>query len=465
MIVMKFGGTSNRDAAAMSNVLRIIASHIHERPVVVISAIASATNELEESARSAAAGDEHGACGIIDRLCDRHSTILKTLVHDEHRAAELASVFAAYRAELFRLIQGVSILRELTARTTDAFCSYGERFSSRLVAAGLMERGIDAVWVDAADFMLTDGNFGRAIPVMESVRSNLARVVVPLLERSQVPVTQGFIGVTAGGAYTTMGRESSDYSASIIGAAMDADRVQIWTDVDGLLTADPRKVSGVRKVRRMSFDEAFELSYFGAKVLHPRTMLPLLEKNIPVEIRNSRREDGTGTVVVRSDMIPGGPPSVKSISFSIDVTVVCVAPRQRTSQYHFWEGIFGVLSRSGIDVRSVTTSEFRIAFTVTGQFDRDAVMMRLQEFGDVLIVPDQASVCLVGSGLREHAELAGRVFRTLSGITTSMIAFGASGHSLTLVVHRSHLERSLASLHAEFFGASGPTGEFDVPLN
>ncbi|HTR99253.1 MAG TPA: aspartate kinase, partial [Bacteroidota bacterium] len=373
--------------------------------------------------------------------------------------------FAAYRAGLLRLVHGVSILRELTPRTMDAFCSYGERFSSRLVTAGLQEQGVDAVWVDAADFMLTDGNFGRAIPLMESVRANLARVVVPLLERSQVPVTQGFIGVTADGAYTTMGRESSDYSASIIGAALDADRVQIWTDVDGLLTADPRKVTDVRKVRRMSFDEAFELSYFGAKVLHPRTMLPLLERNIPVEVRNSRREEGTGTLIVREGARPGDAPSVKSIAYAADVTVVCVAPRHRSNQYHFWEGIFGVLSSSGIDVRSVATSEFRIAFTVTGQFDRDGVARRLNEFGNVEIFPEQASLCIVGSGLRQSPELAGRVFGALTGTATSLITYGASGFSMTLVVPRSQLEQSLARLHAEFFGDSSRGEEFDVPLN
>jgi len=464
MIIMKFGGTSNRDAAAMSNVLRIIKNHIHERPVVVISAIASATNELEESARTAAAGNEPGACAVIDRMYDRHLAILKSLVHDERRSAALASAFASYRGELARLVQGVSILRELTPRTMDAFCSYGERFSSRLVAAGLQEQGVDAAWVDASEFMVTDGNFGRAIPVMESVRANLERVVVPIVERSQVPVTQGFIGVTAGGAYTTMGRESSDYSASIIGAALDADRVQIWTDVDGLLTADPRKVSDVKKVRRMSFEEAFELSYFGAKVLHPRTMLPLLEKNIPVEIRNSRREEGTGTVVLRGDAIPAGSPSVKSIAFSPDITVICITPVRRTNQYHFWEGVFGVLAGSGIDVRSVTTSEFRIAFTVTGPFDSDGLVLGLREFGDVLVIPEQASLCMVGSGLREFPELAGRVFHALGGIGTSLIAYGASGYSMTLVVHRAHLARALDSLHAEFFGPSVPSGEFDVPL-
>jgi aspartate kinase len=465
MIVMKFGGTSNRDAAAMANVLRIITTHLAERPVVVVSAIADATNDLEESARTAASGDASRGEEILTRLHARHLAMVDALVSDKARAENLSRVFSGYLKELTTLLHGLAILRELTSRTMDAICSYGERFSSRIVAAGLQECGVDAIWVDAKDFMLTDGNFGKALPVMEAVRSNLARVIAPLVKQRQVPVTQGFIGVTSSGAYTTMGRESSDFSASIIGAAMDAERVQIWTDVDGILTADPRMVPGVRKVRHMSFDEAFELSYFGAKVLHPNTMLPLLEKNIPVEVRNSRREEGTGTLIDQPDPSEAVAPAVKSISFSADVTVVSLSPRKRTNQYLFWDGVFSVLSRSGIDVRTVTTSEYRIAFTIAGSYDSSAVIPRLEEFGPVTVFPEQASLCIVGSGLRGWKEFAGRVFGALAGVKTALIAYGASGLNMTVVVDRRDLEDALVRLHREFFGSSIPSGEFDVPRN
>jgi aspartate kinase len=465
MIVMKFGGTSNRDADAMANVLRIIASHLAERPVVVISAIANATNDLEESARTAASGDAAAGEGILTRFHARHLAIVNALVKERARAGNLADAFTGYIKELTTILHGLAILRELTPRTMDAVCSYGERFSSRIVAAALQENGVDAVWIDAKDFMLTDSNFGKALPVMDAVITNLARVVAPLLKRRQVPVTQGFIGVTASGAYTTMGRESSDFSASIIGAAMDAERVQIWTDVDGILTADPRMVPDVRKVRRMSFDEAFELSYFGAKVLHPNTMLPLLEKNIPVEIRNSRRKEGTGTLIDQRGSAPAGVHTVKSISFSADVTVISVSPRKRTNQYLFWESVFSVLSRSGIDVRSVTTSEYRIAFAIAGAYENSSVIPRLEEFGEVALLPEQASLCLVGSGLREWDGFAGRVFGALTGVKTSLIAYGASGLNMTVVVDRRSLEEALRRLHVEFFGSSASGGEFDVPFN
>ena len=208
MIVMKFGGTSNRDAAAMTNVLRLITAHLSERPFVVISAIANATNDLEEAARTAASGDRAHGEEILLRMHARHLAIVDALVKDPMRAGNLAGAFSGYLKELTTLLHGLAILRELTPRTMDAICSYGERFSSRIIAAGLQEGGVDAVWVDAKDFMLTDGNFGRALPVMDAVQANLTRVVVPLLERRQVPVTQGLIGVTASGAYTTQGSTS-----------------------------------------------------------------------------------------------------------------------------------------------------------------------------------------------------------------------------------------------------------------
>jgi aspartate kinase len=463
MIVMKFGGTSNRDAAAMSNVCRIVTSHLPERPVVVVSAIASATNDLEASARAAASGDDAGGVEILLRLHSRHLEIVHTLVKSPARAGDLQEAFACYMKELEALLHGIALLRELTPRTLDAICSYGERFSSRLVAAVLQETGVDAVWVDAKEFMLTDANFGRALPLMEPVAARLSEVVVPLVERRQVPVTQGFIGVTGSGAYTTMGRESSDYSASIIGAALHAGRVQIWTDVDGILTADPRVVRNVRKIRRLSFAEAFELSYFGAKVLHPNTMLPLLEKSIPVEIRNSRNGEGTGTVIDRGQ--DNGRSVVKCISYSRDISVVSVSPRKRSNQYLFWEGVFSVLSRSGIEVRSLTTSEFRIAFTVTGSFDRAGVIPPLEEFGEVALLPDQSSLCIVGTGIRECAGFAGRVFGALAGVRTSLIAYGASGHSLTFVVDTMALEDALNRLHAEFFASPDSPDAFDVPFN
>jgi aspartate kinase len=395
----------------------------------------------------------------------RHFTMVDALVKGRERVRDLTSAFNVYRSELERLVQGVAILRELTPRTMDAFCSYGERLSSRIIAAGLQEAGMEAVWIDAKDFMLTDSNFGRAMPVMNAVVSNLVRIARPLLDRGAIPVTQGFIGVAATGEYTTMGRESSDFSASIIGAVMDAERVQIWTDVDGILTADPRMVPDVRKVRHMSFEEAFELSYFGAKVLHPNTMLPLLEKNIPVEIRNSLRPEGTGTLIGQPAPGDVDGPTVKSITYAEHVAVVTVSPRRRADQYLFWEEAFSVLSRCGVDARTVTTSGYSIACTIDGPFDNSSLKAGLEEFGHVAVLPGQARISIVGSGLGGCAGLSNRVFDALAGVRISMIGYGASGLNLTVVVELTGLRKALMHLHAQFFGSTAVGGPFDVPFN
>jgi aspartokinase len=194
-------------------------------------------------------------------------------------------------------------------------------------------------------------------------------------------------------------------------------------------------------------------------------MLPLLEKNIPVEIRNSRRKEGTGTLIDQRGEAAAGIPSVKSISFAADVTVISVSPRKRTNQYLFWESVFSVLSRSGIDVRSVTTSEYRIAFSIAGAYEGPTVIPRLEEFGQVAVLPEQASLCIVGSGLREWAGFAGRVFGALTGLKTSLIAYGASGLNMTIVVDRRSMEEALVRLHVEFCGSPATEGEFDVPFN
>lgn len=460
MIVMKFGGTSNQDAAAMSNVIRIIKTHLTEQPVVVISAIAKATNELEEAARTAAFGNEDGAISMITRLFERHNGIIDNFIRSREAASELESIFYNHLSEIKALLKGIAILRELTPRTQDAICSYGERLSSRIIAAGLKEEGVESVWVDAKDFMITDDNFGAAQPVTEHVTRQLESKILPLLKQGKTPVTQGFIGVTASGAYTTMGRESSDYSASVIGAAMNAAKIQIWTDVDGILTADPRIVRRTKKLNRMTFEEAFELSYFGAKVLHPATMLPVIEKKIPVQILNSKRE-GTGTMV---DMIPvlDEKDVLKSVAYKNDLALISVVPHKRFNQYLFWEGIFNVLTQAGITTGTMATSEYSVAFTVDGKVDASALKGQLEEFGVVHVLPGKASLCLVGKGLRGRRGVADRIFKPLSDLRIYMVSFGASDLNLTLVIDEESVPHALNRLHQEFFDTPTLSDTFET---
>jgi aspartate kinase len=452
MIVMKFGGTSNEDATAMRNVLRIVSAHRSEFPVVVISAIARATNELEQTARLAHEGREEEAVATVTALFERHTRIMDNLLTGRAAAAELEQVLFQYLNEIKAMIRGIATLRELTPRTLDAICSYGERSSSRIIAAGLCEAGVSAAWVDAREFMVTDDAFGRAQPLMDIVTERLATTVRPLLDRSIVPVTQGFIGVTLSGEYTTMGRESSDYSASIIGAAMQARRVQIWTDVDGILTADPRLVQGTRKIERMSFEEAFELSYFGAKVLHPGTMLPLLERNIPVQILNSKNSEGSGTWVDtgEGERQPAHP--LKSIAFRKGLTVLTVSPRKRLNQFLFWEGVYGVLNGHRVTPGLTATSEYSLACAVESRFVTESMIHALEELGITSARSGCASICVVGAGIRGAAEVPERLFRALAGLSILLVSHGASASSLTLVLEEQAVPQALERLHREFFG-------------
>ncbi len=460
MIVMKFGGTSNEDATAMENVIRIVGNHLDERPVVVISAISKATNELENAARVASSGDYEKAEAGIAGLFDRHRGIVSGLVKSKAAAVELNRILKVHLEEIKNLLRGLSLLGELTPRSMDAICSFGERLSSQIVAAGMKDRGINSTWVDAKDFMVTDANHGNARPHMESVTELLGQKVVPMVQRGEVPVTQGFIGVTTTGAYTTMGRESSDYSAAIIGAALKAERVQIWTDVDGILSADPRVVPETLRIKHLSFEEAFELSYFGAKVLHPHTMLPLVEQGIPVQVLNSKILASAGTLVDKSGAETRQP---KSIAFKKDISLVTITPRQRLGQYLFWEGVFNVLIRYSLNIGTMTTSEYTITFSVERKLLSDEVVYDLSEVGNVELQNDKASICLVGKGLRGSAGIFHRALRALSEMNIWMGALGASQNNVVIVLENDQVQDALRLLHTEFFGHGKLPAVFDLP--
>ena len=297
--------------------------------------------------------------------------------------------------------------------------------------------------------MLTDDNFGRAQPQMELVTERLETVVRPMLQRGMTPVTQGFIGVTTSGVCTTMGRESSDYSASIIGGAMNAVKVQIWTDVDGILTADPRLVNSTRKVARMSFEEAFELSYFGAKVLHPSTMLPMIAKKIPVQILNSSREMSSGTLV-EVDSLPLNS-VVKSIAHKKNLSIITISPHRRYGQYAFWEGAFSVLTRHDVSSALVASSEYNLSLLVDDKFVADGLIHELGEFGSVHVFGGKGCISVVGKGMRENSGIITTVFKAPGNVAIQMISYGASDSSISIVLDADQISAALRNLHREFF--------------
>lgn len=460
MIVMKFGGTSTQDAAAMANVASIVQSHLSKKPIVVISAIAQVTNQLEQAGQLAGQGRESEARDVLLKLFNRHYAIIDTLIMDRQRHLELRKAISSSLVELELLIKGIAILRELTPRTLDNIYSFGERLSSLIISYVFTENGIDAVWLDTKDFMITDDIFNRALPLIEIVEQRLRKSVLPILERGKVIVTQGFIGVTEQGDRTTMGRESSDYSAAVIGAVLGAEDVQIWTDVDGVLTADPTIVKNPRKVKVLSFEEAFELSFFGAKVLHPNTMLPALEKNIPIHVYNSRRPQHSGTLITSDSH--NSESVVKSIAYKKKISIINVTALKRLSPFIFWEHIYNVLTKYGATPNMTVTSEYNISVALDSQNHLSSIAHDLSEIGRVEVIEGKGIISVVGSRIREKEGVVNSIFSSIADLGVTMISYGASSSNISFVIDERQLFDAVQRLHAAFFETSSDRETFEV---
>jgi aspartate kinase len=449
MIVMKFGGTSTQDAAAIKNVVDIIKPQIQKQPIIVISAIAQATNILEKAAKLASENKTQEANVNIEQLLNRHITIINEIIKDSSRSQELIDFVEISMSELKEIIKGISILSELTPRTLDSVYCYGELLSSKIVQAALEESGVHSQWIDTKDFMITDENFTRALPIIPIVENRLKHIIAPLINDGIVPVTQGFIGCTLSNRRTTMGRESSDYSASIIGAVLNVSDIQIWTDVDGILTADPTIVSKPKKIKTLSFEEAYELSYFGAKVLHPNTMLPAIDKNIPIHIYNSRRPHTSGTLVTTFNANEQS--IVKSIAYKKDVMLISVKPKRRFGQYLFWEHIHNTLTKFNVIVNLSTTSDYNYSFVIDSKSPIDSIKQELEDVGIVEVCNNKGIVCLVGSKITNVDNIFNRIFKVASDTKIEMISSGASSSNIAFVIDNGKIPETVRRIHSEFF--------------
>ena len=449
MIVMKFGGTSVEDARAMHNVLHLVRRERGRPTVVVLSAISGATNALLKAAHLAVEGKHDEAVHILNELLERHVTVTENII--ENRPAVQQIIFSQRKKfeELKNLCHGIAILGELTNRSLDAIASVGELLSSQIVSEAVAADGLPVQLVDARAFMITDDRFAAASPLFDQIVEKTKALLAPILASGKVVVTQGFIGATAGGITTTLGRGGSDYSASIIGAALDAEEIQIWTDVDGVLTADPRIAPLAQKLRLISFREASELAYFGAKVLHPNTILPAVRKNIPVVVLNSRRPDSSGTRIVAAP--PKTMVAVKSIAAKKGITVVNIQSSRMLMAYGFLESIFSVFSRHTTSVDLVSTSEVAVSLTIDNTAHLSDIVAELERFADVSIYENKAILCVVGDQMSTTAGVADRIFRALGGINAMMISQGASENNMSIVIDESEVNPAVQCLHKEFF--------------
>jgi aspartate kinase len=461
MLVMKFGGTSVEDSTAIRRLIGIVNQFIERRPIVVVSAMGKTTNGLLECGRLAANGEIAAARSKLSSLATHH---LKTLA-ELASTAEVATVQQQIEERfsgIDHLLMEIAASGSLTTRHSDALSANGELLSSTVVAASFRGQGIAGTWVDIRPAMVTNDDHTRAAVQFEQSNPRLREAFTTALANGGVPVTQGFIGATIDGTTTTIGRGGSDYSAAIIGAALDAEEIQIWTDVDGILSTDPRIVPTAIKVRTISFAEAAELAYFGAKVLHPSTLLPAMSKDIPVLVCNSRRPTVKGTAIVRE-----APPSralVKAIAFKRGITVVNVSSDRMLMAHGFLARLFDIFNRYETAIDMVATSEVSVSMTLDDTRNLERLLPELRQLGEVVIEPDQALICLVGENLKFIPGVAAQIFGAISDINVSMISHGASAINLSFIVSGQFVEEAVHRLHDQFF--RDPDAEtFEITTN
>jgi aspartate kinase len=453
MIVMKFGGTSVQDAQAIDRVAAIVRQRLPERPVVVVSALAKITDQLLAMAAAAGAGNRDKALELSRAARERHYNTAADLL-GTHAFEQVAPELEADFDGLDELLRGVVAVGELTPRTTDTIAGFGERVSSKIAAAAFSQRGIEAAHVDSRQCIVTDSNFGKAVPHFEETDSRLVEIIKPLLDRGRVPVMGGFVGATRDGVATTLGRGGSDFSAAIVGAGLNAERIEIWTDVDGMMTTDPSLCPGARRIKNISFEEAAELAYFGAKVLHPATLLPAIRKNIPVLILNSCNPNCEGTRITAS--APKSRNTFKAIAAKKRITVVDVVATRMLMAHGFLKSIFEVFANHRCPVDMVSTSEVSVSVTVDSNESIAAIAADLARLADVKYEGRKAIVCLVGENIRNTPGIAAKVFSAIGDVNIRMISQGASEINISFVIDEADVPAVVSRLHQVFFSEVDP---------
>ncbi len=458
-VVMKFGGTSVEDAAAIRRLCKLVGRSSAQPRVVVVSALAGITDQLMNAGTAAAAGHLDSAREMLQAIHQRHESVAGALVRGDERL-RLSGEFAAEFTAMDSLLRRIASDKALLPCLQDSLLGAGESLSSKLIHSALRSSGVNAALVDARQCIVTDAAHTRATPLWDETNQRLQSVVLPLLEAGQVPVMGGFVGATRDGIPTTLGRGGSDFSASIVAAGLHASRIEIWTDVDGILTTDPNLCPDARRVARMSFDEAADLSYFGAKVLHPATLVPAMRGNIPVWVLNSRNPESPGTEIVAfCEPVDG----VKAITAKRGVAIVDVEP-VRWFAPELLREVFDVFERHEHTLDLLSASRGSLALLVSSVSGLPAIAEELKGMANVRWENHKALVCLVGEQVRRCPEVASQAFRAMVNIEVRMICQGASERSISFLVDESHAEEAVQRLHRAFFPSSRPVLEPEAPL-
>lgn len=450
MVIMKFGGTSVQDATAIGRVAEIVRSRREHCPVVVVSAFAKVTDQLVLMGQQASSGDAESSLELLEALRTRHLDTARELL-GEKELTKIEGKLQATFAQADAFLRGLAAIRELSPRSSDQILSFGELLSSEIVAAALAVRGLDTVWVDSRKCVVTDTKHTRALPLADETRARAQKQLAPLVKKGRIPVMGGFIAATPEGVTTTLGRGGSDFSAAIVGAALDAESIEIWTDVEGMMTTDPRLCPDARTIRHISFNEAAELAYFGAKVLHPATLLPAIQQDIPVFVLNSGNVKSRGTRITAQ--APHGRDTFRAITAKTGVSLVNVVASRGVMVHGFLRSVFEALDRYAASVDLVAISEVSMSFTMDSKRLPAALLADLERIADVTCEGQQAIICLVGEDIHGKPGIAASVFETVAKaqVNIRMISQGASEINISFVVRESDVPRAVQHLHARFF--------------
>ena len=445
MLVMKFGGSSVGSPAAIERVCSLIAGRLDRRPVVVVSALGKTTDLLDRAARL----DPASAASALSSLQASTADIIRGVLGDG--AAASLDHMRSVIEDAMRIQRRISNdgLKGGSSSETDALLGCGERIAARFLAEALRKCGVAATALDSRALFLTEARHGGAAPLFRRTSERLRKKVLPQVEQGLVPVLGGFIARADDGSPTTLGRGGSDLTASMTGAAIGAEEVQIWTDVDGVMTADPSLVESARSLPQLSLQEASELAYFGGRVLHPSTMLPAIGRGVPIRVLNSMRPEARGTLILRK--VPPGEGVVKSVVYKENITLIDIHSTRMLMAHGFLARIFAIFDRHSTAVDMVSTSEVSVSLTVDCADRLPEILSDLSKISQVEANPGKAIVCVVGDGIRYTLGIAARVFDALDGIRIRMISLGASRVNMGFVVDEHDLERAVRRVHSEFF--------------
>lgn len=449
MIVMKFGGTSVQDAACMDQAIDLVLAHAEEGVVLIASALAKMTDALIALGDLAKSGERETAALQIKSMVERHRLIAETFLTGQNQRDCLQQI-TLLGEELRSSVKGLSILRQCNREALDSIQSFGELLSTTLLAFRIRERGFQSVWLDSRELVKTDDTYGAAAVLFEPTDANIANAIRPT--PNCIYVAQGFIGSTLNGDTTTLGRSGSDYSAAIFGAAVQATAIQIWTDVNGIMTTDPRVVPSARTIPSITYEEAAELAFFGAKVVHPATIQPAVRKNIPVFVLNTKDSGGPFTRINGDDCGTG----LKAISGKKNITVINITSSRMFNTYGILSRIFHVFEQNKTSVDLLSTSEVSVSLTIDNTDHLEAILDQLAPIGTVKAETGKSILCLVGQGLWRDPAFISRVFDQLKDIPIRMISLGSSDTNLSCVIPAEKLTAAIQALHHEFFERPQP---------